>query len=455
MNDKKEPQLMAGNLEHTKDSDTRSTFAATKASDQKKVPNTSAGKKSPVMNKGKIAIAAVIFILVVAGGVFLISSFTSDPANIATVEGDKKTSSRTDAVKKHAPPSFDIVRMERGEIVVSGRAAPGEIVHILDNNNEIGREKADENGQWVFLPKKPLPVGNRRLTLFVIRDGNRVRGSADALLKVSKNEKDEVGVIMGEKKSTIIKAPRGQEIGALRIAKADYTEAGYLNIEGYAIAGRTVRVFLNGEIVGEAKGQNWSIEANRQLTSVTHALRADMMAADGKKVERRVEYRFIPTFIDDTNTVVMIKRGDNLWNIARSEYGRGANYVVIFEANRSQIKDPNLIYPNQVFNVPKKDGEFFNDNAVAPVPARAAKPAAKTAPTRKAPVKASARKSAAKPAAGTQKPAAAKPVKRKATSSATPRQQLAAADTQKRRIDDPATADTFSTRAQRIQKAQK
>jgi nucleoid-associated protein YgaU len=51
--------------------------------------------------------------------------------------------------------------------------------------------------------------------------------------------------------------------------------------------------------------------------------------------------------------VVTIVRGDNLWNIARNRYGDGTRYTVIYEANKGQIRDPNLIYPGQVFVVPK------------------------------------------------------------------------------------------------------
>ncbi|WP_242957670.1 LysM peptidoglycan-binding domain-containing protein [Clostridium cochlearium] len=47
-----------------------------------------------------------------------------------------------------------------------------------------------------------------------------------------------------------------------------------------------------------------------------------------------------------------VKRGDCLWNIARRYYGNGALYTKIYNANRSKIKNPNLIYPGQVFVIP-------------------------------------------------------------------------------------------------------
>ncbi|WP_029042467.1 LysM peptidoglycan-binding domain-containing protein [Cucumibacter marinus] len=48
----------------------------------------------------------------------------------------------------------------------------------------------------------------------------------------------------------------------------------------------------------------------------------------------------------------IIRRGDNLWTIARRVYGRGIRYTTIYQANQSQIRDPDLIFPGQVFDLP-------------------------------------------------------------------------------------------------------
>lgn len=47
-----------------------------------------------------------------------------------------------------------------------------------------------------------------------------------------------------------------------------------------------------------------------------------------------------------------IKKGDTLWAIATQYYGNGAKYKDIYNANKSIIKDPNLIYPGQVITIP-------------------------------------------------------------------------------------------------------
>ena len=38
--------------------------------------------------------------------------------------------------------------------------------------------------------------------------------------------------------------------------------------------------------------------------------------------------------------------------IAQQNFGEGVLYVQVFEANRDKIKDPDLIYPGQIFKIP-------------------------------------------------------------------------------------------------------
>ena len=47
-----------------------------------------------------------------------------------------------------------------------------------------------------------------------------------------------------------------------------------------------------------------------------------------------------------------VKKGDCLWNIAKKQYGNGAQYTKIYNANKDKIKNPNLIYPGQVLTIP-------------------------------------------------------------------------------------------------------
>jgi len=66
---------------------------------------------------------------------------------------------------------------------------------------------------------------------------------------------------------------------------------------------------------------------------------------------------------DDSYTVV---RGDNLWNISgkSSIYGDPYQWPLIFKANRSQIKDPDLIFPGQTFDIDRNASSAEIDAAI-------------------------------------------------------------------------------------------
>ncbi len=47
-----------------------------------------------------------------------------------------------------------------------------------------------------------------------------------------------------------------------------------------------------------------------------------------------------------------VKKGDSLSKIAKAVYGDASKWKQIYEANQDQIKNPDLIYPDQVLEIP-------------------------------------------------------------------------------------------------------
>ncbi len=70
----------------------------------------------------------------------------------------------------------------------------------------------------------------------------------------------------------------------------------------------------------------------------------------------RVETRVAVTAGDAREPVFhTVQKGESLWKIAEKHYGSGAKYMVIFEANRPMLSDPDKIYPGQVLRIPDLD----------------------------------------------------------------------------------------------------
>ncbi|RNJ46079.1 peptigoglycan-binding protein LysM [Mesorhizobium erdmanii] len=61
--------------------------------------------------------------------------------------------------------------------------------------------------------------------------------------------------------------------------------------------------------------------------------------------------------LEHADGAVIIRRNDTLWRISRRVYGHGVRYSTIYLANQDQIRDPDHIWPGQVFKVPEKSKE--------------------------------------------------------------------------------------------------
>ncbi|MFN3846478.1 MAG: Ig-like domain-containing protein [Paracoccaceae bacterium] len=62
-----------------------------------------------------------------------------------------------------------------------------------------------------------------------------------------------------------------------------------------------------------------------------------------------------PQPLPSAPVTVTVQPGFTLWGIARENFGEGILYVQVYEANRDKIRDPDLIYPGQVFSIPHND----------------------------------------------------------------------------------------------------
>ena len=51
-------------------------------------------------------------------------------------------------------------------------------------------------------------------------------------------------------------------------------------------------------------------------------------------------------------SIYTVRKGDTLSAIAQSQYGKAGRWRVIFDANRDQLDNPDLIQPGQVLKIP-------------------------------------------------------------------------------------------------------
>ncbi len=287
-------------------------------------------------------------------------------------------------------PTFDIVRISPdGNAVIAGRAVPGAEVTVLDGGKPIGKVIADARGEWVLVPARPLGAGARKLSLRAkLPDGTVLESAAEVVLVVPEPGRDVAGrkvdgprgaialrvpksppgkARAGLQRTTVLQRPAGRgrvkgrkgEKGALSVDSIDYDARGRVWIGGTASPGARVRIYLDnkplGDAVADSRGR-WSFQPQKPLKPGSYRLRADELDTGGR-VARRIEIPFSRAehIVDlPAGGIAVVQPGNSLWRIARGTYGSGLQYTVIYEANKDQIRDPDLIYPGQIFTLPKR-----------------------------------------------------------------------------------------------------
>ncbi len=141
-----------------------------------------------------------------------------------------------------------------------------------------------------------------------------------------------------------------------------YSDTGAVELSGRGASDGFVRVYLDNTPVTTSRiatDGSWQSDLPEVDTGV-YTLRIDEVDADGN-VTSRVETPFKredeallaeATQAGKLVQAVTVQPGYTLWGISRRNYGEGIEYVRIFEANRDRIRDPDLIYPGQVFTIP-------------------------------------------------------------------------------------------------------
>lgn len=149
--------------------------------------------------------------------------------------------------------------------------------------------------------------------------------------------------------------------GQVALASISYGDEGGVTLEGMGSPGARVRAYVDDGLAQEgtigADGR-WALPLDAVSQGV-YRLRIDALDAAGR-VASRIETPFQRDFPrlppprpgEPRDGVVTVQPGNNLWTIARTHLGSGVRYSQIFTANRELIRDPDLIYPGQILNLP-------------------------------------------------------------------------------------------------------
>ncbi len=158
-------------------------------------------------------------------------------------------------------------------------------------------------------------------------------------------------------------------MSAIALDTITYDPAGDVTLAGRAVGAGFVRVYVDNRPVTTSRIAEgaWRTDLPDVDTGI-YTLRIDEVDADGTVVSRietpfkREEPEAVAAVMaEDTAqdgfdvAVRTVQPGATLWAIAQEEMGEGIMYVAVYEANRDLIRDPDLIFPGQVFRIPQLD----------------------------------------------------------------------------------------------------
>ena len=318
------------------------------------------------------------------------SAVPAPPAASAAAPGGKAPNEAAASPQK---PAFDVVNVDpSGEAVIAGRAAPNAKVELRDAGKTVGEATADAAGQFVIIPPALAP-GDHSLSL---------AASAEISTTVAVSvPAPEAKVAAAEPANPTGPAPSALGIRTLAtpapavgsrvaIQSVEADAAGGLIAQGSAEPNATVRLYLNQADVAEAKTQSdgrWSLTIRHGMSPGGYLIQADEIHPGGANVIATANTPFVypalpvpappvapiaasasveqpsassPSPADpviDSVQTKLVATGHTLWALSQSYYGDPTRYPAIYEANRAQIHNPNVIFPGQVFVVPKSDSK--------------------------------------------------------------------------------------------------
>ena len=311
------------------------------------------------------------------------------------------------------PPVFSTVRVTpQGNALVAGQAEPGAEVSVIVDGAPAVQTQANDRGDFVAMFDLPPSAAPRVLSLSQQVLGNTLSSSETVVLEpIAPAQVAETqpaadpaapaapvaepaaptAILLSDTGARVMQSASALPAGAVSIAAITYTPDGGVQLSGLGASGATVRLYLNNALRGEAvvtASGAW-VSTLRGVQPGLYTLRADQIAPDGA-VSSRFETPFQreslealaavmkpqavaagaaqPPAITEAGTPapppaaalatpagpvnVTVQPGFTLWQIARENFGDGVQYVKVYEANRDQIRDPDLIYPGQVFKIP-------------------------------------------------------------------------------------------------------
>ena len=294
-------------------------------------------------NEVVVASADTVAVDVKAGAV--------DTPMVAVLKSDEPTQVIQIPAKPALPPSMtvnlDTVDYDQtGNIVFGGRGPAGSKVQLYVDNKAYGLADIGGEGTWTFAGLSPLSVGPHALRADEIGSN----GAVKSRIEMPFYREEPAKVATAPVTPAAPEAPKTAEVATAQEVPA-VTPPAEVAAASAPEAPAAVEVPAGAAPVQTAPAP----ETPAAAAPVETAPAAETPPAEPVVVAAQVPAaaETVAEAAAAPPTQVIIQPGNNLWKLSRQIYGRGIMYTVIYEANKDQIRRPELIYPGQIFITPE------------------------------------------------------------------------------------------------------
>ena len=266
---------------------------------------------------------------------------TSAPATVILADEDGVRVLQDGAPAEVAPAvTIDTISYSsNGDVILGGRGQAGNFVRIYLDNQSIATSEIAVDGYWA-VELSDIEPGIYTLRIDELNPAGDVVSRAETPFKrEAAEELAELMAVETEAEEPRVKVPSESAV----VAKAEDEEAQpAVQVETetapekpLAQAVTQVEVNVQPEVAALDGQDEQSSNGGSAVVEDLPAETAPALRAPSKKFRVRT-----------------VQPGSTLWAIAKESYGAGIEYFKVFEANKERIRDPDLIYPGQVFEIP-------------------------------------------------------------------------------------------------------
>jgi nucleoid-associated protein YgaU len=232
-----------------------------------------------------------------------------------------------------------------GDVILGGRGQAGNFVRIYLDNQSIATSKISANGYW------SLELSDIEPGIYTLRV-DELNATGDVVSRAETPFKREAAEELAE-----LMAPETEpeepsvEVPSQNVAEAQSAQADAPSSDAPKTAAETV-ADTGSDTAPDTSVTQVEVTVQAEVAELNPQ---DEQSSDGETVATEAQPADTASVLrtpSQTFRVRTVQPGSTLWAIAKESYGAGIEYFKVFEANKERIRDPDLIYPGQVFEIP-------------------------------------------------------------------------------------------------------